>query len=146
MNLFLLEAIQLLVPQMENYEFDIQNKGEFPSQSISLFATVIFLLPNGHCVIVGGFNADNVDDQRQISMKMWHKKLRNQVRYGGVHYWLGEAISQSIVEADAYTPGFIQFFKDMKRAVDPNYLLSPNKFHMYNYQHDYKKHVVKEEN
>ena len=100
-------------------------------------------MPNGHCVIVGGFNADNVDEQRQISMKMWHKKLRNQVRYGGVHYWLGEAISQSIVEADAYTPEFFQFFKDMKKTVDPNYLLSPNKFHMYSYNDDIRKYIIK---
>ncbi|MFX0057352.1 MAG: FAD-binding oxidoreductase [Candidatus Heimdallarchaeota archaeon] len=126
-------------------EFDMKNRQNFPSQSISLFATVIFLLPNGNCVIVGGFNADNVDEQRQISMDMWHKKLRNQVRYGGVHYWLGEAISQSIVEADAYTPEFAQFFKDMKKAVDPNYLLSPNKFHMYNYDDRISNYIIKNE-
>ena len=122
-------------------EFDNQYKDQFPLGSISLFATVIFLLPNGNCVIVGGFNADNVDKQRDNSMKMWHKKLRHQVRYGGVHYWLGEAISQSIIEADAYTPEFLEFFKDVKKTVDPNYLLSPKKFHMYSYGYDTKSHV-----
>jgi len=127
-------------------QFDINNRGEYPPQSVALFATVIFLLPNGNCVVVGGFNADNIDEQRERSMKMWHKKLRLQVRYGGVHYWLGEAISQSIVEANAYTPEFIQFFKDMKKAVDPNYLLSPKKFHMYSYDHDLSEHIIKEEN
>jgi FAD/FMN-containing dehydrogenase len=126
-------------------QFDIKNRSEFPLGSISLFATVIFLMPNGNCVIVGGFNADNIDEQRETSMKMWHKKLRLQVRYGGVHYWLGEAISQSIVEADAYTPDFIQFFKNMKKSVDPNFLLSPNKFHMYNYEDEMSRHIVKEE-
>jgi hypothetical protein len=78
-------------------------------------------------------------------MKIWHKRVQNQARYGGVHYWLGEAISQSIVESGAYTPEFMQFFKDMKRTVDPNYILSPKKFHMYNYEDDMTKHVVKEE-
>ncbi|MFX0033710.1 MAG: FAD-binding oxidoreductase [Candidatus Hodarchaeota archaeon] len=133
------------IPEAANLsnEFDNQNRGDFPSQSISLFATVIFLMPNGHCVIVGGFNADNVDEQREISMKMWHKKLINQVQYGGVHYWLGEAISQSLVEADAYTSTFIEFFKNMKKAVDPNYLLSPNKFHMYSYDDDISKYIIK---
>jgi len=126
-------------------QFDIKYKSEFPLGSISLFATVIFLMPNGNCVIVGGFNADNIDEQRETSMKMWHKKLRLQVRYGGVHYWLGEAISQSIVEADAYTPDFIQFFKNMKKSVDPNFLLSPNKFHMYNYEDEMSRYIVKEE-
>ncbi|MFX0036532.1 MAG: FAD-binding oxidoreductase [Candidatus Hermodarchaeota archaeon] len=124
--------------------FDNKYRSEFPPQSISLFASVILLLPNGNCVIVGGFNADNVEEQRELSMKMWHKKLRHQVRYGGVHYWLGEAISQSIVEANAYTPDFIQFFKDIKRAVDPNFLLSPNKFYMYSYDHDLTEHIVED--
>ncbi len=126
-------------------QFDNKYRGELPPDSMSLFATVIFLLPNGNCVIVGGFNADNVEEQRETSMKMWHKKLRHQVRYGGVHYWLGEAISQSIVEADAYTPEFIQFFKDMKKTVDPNYLLSPKKFHLYNYEHDLSEHIINDE-
>jgi len=126
-------------------QFDLKYRNEFPVGSISLFATVIFLLPNGNCVIVGGFNADNTDEQREASMKMWHKKIRLQVRYGGVHYWLGETISQAIVEADAYTPDFIQFFKNMKKAVDPNFLLSPNKFHMYNYDDEMSSHTVKED-
>ncbi|MFX1328534.1 MAG: FAD-binding oxidoreductase [Promethearchaeota archaeon] len=125
--------------------FDNKYRSEFPPQSISLFATVILLLPNGNCVIVGGFNADNVEEQRDLSMKMWHKKLRHQVRYGGIHYWLGEAISQSIVEANAYTPEFIQFFKDIKKVVDPNFLLSPKKFHMYSYDHDLTEHIVADE-
>jgi len=126
-------------------QFDAKYRAEFPPGSISLFATCIFLLPNGNCVFVGGFNADNVEEQRQIAMNMWHKKLRHQVKYGGVHYWLGEAISQSIVEAGAYTPEFIQFFKDMKRTVDPNFLLSPKKFHFHSYEDDIKKYIVKDE-
>jgi hypothetical protein len=126
-------------------DFDAKHRSDFPSQSISLFATVIFLLPNGNCVVVGGFNADNIDGQREISMKMWHKKLRDQIRYGGVHYWLGEAISQSLVEAGAYNPEFLQFFKDVKKVMDPNFLLSPKKFHMYEYDDDIEKYKVKDQ-
>ncbi len=128
-------------------EFDLKHQklGAFPPGSMSVFAMILYFLPNGNCVFVGGFIADNVDDQRKIAMDLWHKKLRHQVRYGGVHYWLSESISQSIVEADAYTPEFMQFFKDMKKAVDPNFLLSPNKFHLYSYEDDYTKHIVKDE-
>jgi hypothetical protein len=135
------------IPEKEklSVEFDDKHKTEFPRQSFSLFARSIHLLPNGNCVCAGGFNAENVDDQRQIAMDIWHKKLRFQVRYGAAHYWLGESISQSIVEADAYTPEFRQFFKDMKKTVDPNFLLSPNKFHMYNYDDEISKHIVKDE-
>jgi len=129
-----------------NTNFDNENRANFPAQSFSLFARSIHLLPNGHCIFAGGFNAENIDEQRETAMNMWHKKLHHQVKYGGVHYWLGEAISQSIVEADAYTPEFIQFFKDIKKIVDPNFLLSPNKFHMYSYEDDISKYIIKDEN
>ncbi len=135
------------IPEKEqsSLQFDTEHMTEFPRQSFSLFARSMHLLPNGNCVAAGGFNAENVEDQRQIAMDIWHKKLRYQVKYGAVHYWLGESISQSIVEADAYTPEFRQFFKDMKKTVDPNFLLSPNKFHMYSYDDDITKHIVKDD-
>jgi hypothetical protein len=126
-------------------KFDAANTGKFPDQSFSIFASSIHLLSNGHCVFAGGFSVDNREDQRETAMKMWHKKVRAQARYGGVHYWLGEIISQSIAESGAYTPEFIQFFKDMKKTVDPNFLLSPNKFHMYSYEDDFSKHLVEDE-
>ncbi|MFX1238326.1 MAG: FAD-binding oxidoreductase [Promethearchaeota archaeon] len=132
------------IPQKAQ-QFDSEHRGEFPPGAMSFWSTIVYFLPNGNCVLVGGFNADNIDDVRDISMNLWHKKLRSQVRYGGVHYWLGESISQSILEADAYTPEFVQFFRDMKKSVDPNFLLSPNKFHMYSYDYDYTKHIVKDE-
>ncbi|MFX1574340.1 MAG: FAD-binding oxidoreductase [Promethearchaeota archaeon] len=128
-------------------QFNVTHKDEFPPKNppYPVFASFLMFLPNGNCVIVGGLGGDNTDENRETTMNIWHKKIRHQVRYGGAHYWLGESISQSIVEADAYTPEFMQFFRDMKKAVDPNYLLSPNKFHMYSYDYDYTKHIVKDE-
>jgi FAD/FMN-containing dehydrogenase len=128
-----------------SHQFDAKYIAEFPEKSVSLFATVLYLLPNGNCVFVGGFNAFNREDQHKIAMDMWHKKLRAQVRYGGAHYWLGESISQSIVEAGAYTPEFVKFFKDIKKTVDPNFLLSPQKFHMHAYDDNIFNYVVPEE-
>ncbi len=132
--------------EQSSIQFDNEHKSEFPHQSFSLFARSLHLLPNGNCVAAGGFNAENVEDQRQIAMDIWHKKLRYQVKYGAVHYWLGESISQSIVEADAYTPEFSQFFKNIKKTVDPNFLLSPHKFHMYSYEDDITTHIIKDGN
>ena len=128
-------------------DFDMKYKDEFPDGNLppGTFASMQYLLPNGNFVVLGGVGGDNIDEQREKNMNLWHKKTRYQVRYGAVHYWLGESISQSIVEADAYTPEFMQFFKDMKRAVDPNFLLSPNKFHMYSYEDDMTKYIVKSE-
>ncbi|MFX1381085.1 MAG: hypothetical protein ACFFBP_01465, partial [Promethearchaeota archaeon] len=138
-NSFIPEAFKLA------NQFDKDFKEEFPPNSQSIIATVIYQLPNGHCVLVGGFSAKNKDEQREISMNMWHKKARFQVQYGGVHYWLGETFSQSIVEAGAYSPDFIKFFKDIKKTVDPNFILSPRKFHMYNYEDDISKYIKKNE-
>jgi len=131
--------------ETSSIKFDEGHKTQFPRQSFSLFARSIHLLPNGNCVCAGGFNAENFNDQREIAMNIWHKKLRYQVKYGAVHYWLGESISQSIVEAGAFTPEFLQFFKDIKKTVDPNFLLSPNKFHMYGYEDDIMNHVIQNE-
>jgi hypothetical protein len=125
-------------------KFDREHQGEFPEDSFSLFARSIHLLPNGHCVFAGGFNAENNDKHRDSAMKIWHKKVRSQVRYGGVHYWLGESISQSIVEADAFTSDFISFFKNIKKTLDPNFILSPNKFHLHNFEDDIANYIVKE--
>ncbi len=136
---FIPEAVE------HSHSFDAKFMAGFPEKSVSLFATVIYLLPNGHCVFVGGFNCFNREDQHKIAMDQWHRKIRAQVRYGGAHYWLGESISQSIVEAGAYEPEFAQFFKDMKKTVDPNFILSPKKFHMYSYEDDMSKHIVKED-
>lgn len=133
------EAVEL------SHKFDAKFISEFPEKSMSLFATVLYFLPNGNCVFVGGFNAFNRDDQHKIAMDLWHKKLRAQVRYGGAHYWLGESISQSVVEAGAYTPEFEQFFRDIKKTVDPNYLLSPKKFHLNSYEDKMSNFYVPEE-
>ncbi|NVM55046.1 MAG: FAD-binding oxidoreductase [Candidatus Helarchaeota archaeon] len=126
-------------------QFELKYKNDYPVQGLSFLAVVIYVLSNGHCVLVGGFYGINTDETRQATMDFWHKKIRFQVKYGAAHYWLGESISQSIVEADAFTPQFVQFFKDMKKAVDPNFLLSPNKFHLYDYEDDISKYIVKDE-
>ncbi len=126
-------------------QFDSTNQNNFPEGGAAIFARSIHMLPNGHCVIAGGFNSTNVDEQRKIAMEMWHKKVKFQARYGGVHYWLGESISQSIVESGAYTPEFAAFFKSVKKSVDPNFLLSPNKFHMYSYDDPIEKHAKENE-
>ncbi|MBD3194246.1 MAG: FAD-binding protein [Candidatus Lokiarchaeota archaeon] len=126
-------------------QFDRNHQGEFPEDSFSLFARSIHLLPNGHCVFAGGFNAENIDGQRETAMKIWHKKVRAQVRYGGIHYWLGESISQSIVEADAYSSDFLSFFKNIKRTLDPNFILSPGKFHLYSNKDEMSNYIIQQD-
>jgi hypothetical protein len=132
-----------VVQKSQNFYKTYNN--EYPPGNVDLLAMILMFLPNGNLVVVGGLHSDNIDEEREAAMNIWHKKLRNQVYYGGVHYWLGESISQSIVEAGAYTPEFLQFFKDIKKTVDPNFLLSPNKFHLYSYDYDTSQHIIKDE-
>jgi len=110
-----------------------------------MFASMLYYLPNGNYVVLGGAAGDNVEKERARNMDIWHKKIRHQVRYGAAHYWLGESISQSVTEAGAFTPEYEQFFRDMKKTVDPNYLLSPNKFHLHTYDSKFKDYYVEEE-
>jgi len=93
-------------------------------------------------VVVGGVAGENTDEWREKNMNLWHSKIRTQVRYGGAHYWLGESISQGVTEAGAFTPEYEQFFRDMKKTVDPNYLLSPNKFHLHTYDSKFADYYV----
>jgi len=110
-----------------------------------IFASMLYFLPNGNFVVLGGVGGKNIEEEREKNMDNWHKKIRHQVRYGGAHYWLGESISQSVVEAGAFTPEYEQLFRDMKKTVDPNYLLSPNKFHLHTYDSKFKDYYVEEE-
>jgi hypothetical protein len=115
--------------------------GAFPG----IFASMLYFLPNGNFVVLGGVSGKNIEGEREKNMQRWHRKIRHQVRYGGAHYWLGESISQSVTEAGAFTPEYEQFFRDMKKTVDPNYLLSPNKFHLHTYDSKFKDYYVEEE-
>ncbi|KKN30194.1 hypothetical protein LCGC14_0836430 [marine sediment metagenome] len=109
-----------------------------------IFASMLYFLPNGNFVVLGGVGGKNVEKERPKNMDRWHKKIRHQVKYGGAHYWLGESISQSVTEAGAFTPEYEQFFRDMKKTVDPNYLLSPNKFHLHTYDSKFKDYYVED--
>jgi FAD/FMN-containing dehydrogenase len=93
-------------------QFDIDHNKTYPPGTMAIWAGVIGFMPNGNCIFVGGFNADNVEEKRQLSMD---------------------------------TSDFVKFFKDMKKSVDPNFLLSPNKWHLYSYEDDITQHLVDDE-
>lgn len=128
----------------ENVEWNNRHANDVPGAVMpGVFEATQYLLPNGNMVVLGGVVGDNVDEWREKNMNLWHSKIRTQVRYGGAHYWLGESISQSVTEAGAYTPEYEQFFRDMKKTVDPNFLLSPNKFHLHTYDSKFADYYVK---
>jgi len=125
----------------ENVDWNNRHADDIPGAvTKGIFEATQYLLPNGNMVVLGGVAGENTDEWREKNMKLWHSKIRTQVRYGGAHYWLGESISQAVAEAGAYTPEYEQFFRDMKKTVDPNFLLSPNKFHLHTYDSKFADH------
>ena len=128
-------------------DFSKKNAAKMGAGTIypGIFASMLYFLPNGNYVVLGGVGGKNIEGEREKNMENWHRKIRHQVRYGGAHYWLGESISQSVTEAGAFTPEYEQLFRDMKKTVDPYYLLSPNKFHLHTYDSKFKDYYVEEE-
>jgi len=128
-------------------DFSKKYAGEMGAGAIypGIFASMLYFLPNGNYVVLGGVGGKNIEGERERNMTNWHRKIRHQVRYGGAHYWLGESISQSVTEAGAFTPEYEQLFRDMKKTVDPNFLLSPNKFHLHTYDSKFKDYYVEQE-
>jgi len=125
----------------ENVDWNNRHADDIPGAvTKGIFEATQYLLPNGNMVVLGGVAGENTDEWREKNMELWHSKIRTQVRYGGAHYWLGESISQAVTEAGAYTPEYEQFFRDMKKTVDPNFLLSPNKFHLHTYDSKFADH------
>jgi len=127
----------------ENVEWNNRHANDVPGAVMQgVFEATQYFLPNGNMVVLGGVAGENTDEWREKNMNLWHSKIRTQVRYGGAHYWLGESISQGVTEAGAFSPEYEQFFRDMKKTVDPNFLLSPNKFHLHTYDSKFADHYV----
>ena len=127
----------------ENVAWNNRHADDIPGAVMrNVFEATQYLLPNGNMVILGGVGGENTEEWREKNMKLWHSKIRTQVRYGGAHYWLGESISQSVTESGAFTPEYEQFFRDIKKTVDPNFLLSPNKFHLHTYDSKFADYYI----
>lgn len=127
----------------ENVAWNNRHSEDIPGSVMrDTFEATQYLLPNGNMVILGGVGGENSEEWHERNMNLWHSKIRTQVRYGGAHYWLGESISQSVTETGAFTPEYEQFFRDMKKTVDPNFLLSPNKFHLHTYDSKFADYYV----
>jgi FAD/FMN-containing dehydrogenase len=62
---------------------------------------------------------------------MWKSLLIAQIKeLGAMHYWMGEIIGHSLVESGALTPEYFEFMINIKKALDPNKIMSPDKFYL----------------
>ena len=56
-------------------QFDKDHRSDFQPGSMSIWAGVLAFLPNGTCIFVCGFKADNVEEQRENSMNLWRMEM-----------------------------------------------------------------------
>lgn len=62
---------------------------------------------------------------------MWKDLLITQIKeLGGMHYWMGEIIGHALVESGALSPDYYKFMINIKKTLDPNKIMSPEKFHL----------------
>ncbi|NVM56329.1 MAG: FAD-binding oxidoreductase, partial [Candidatus Helarchaeota archaeon] len=55
--------------------------------------------------------------------ELWENFIKEELKYGTVHYWLGKVIGDQVVEH--YRPTYFNFIKKLKNLLDPNGILNP---------------------
>ena len=62
---------------------------------------------------------------------LWKDMFRLVIQEGCLLYMTGEIGSQALVEYGAFTPKFYNFFKAIKKTLDPNMILSRGKYNFF---------------
>ncbi|MHA1273434.1 MAG: FAD-binding oxidoreductase [Promethearchaeota archaeon] len=84
--------------------------------------------------ITGGITTHSNKTSRKKQYELWKDLLITQIKeLGAIHYWMGEIIGHSLVDAGALTPEYYNFMVSVKKALDPNKILSPGKFYLTEY-------------
>ncbi|NVM02840.1 MAG: FAD-binding oxidoreductase [Candidatus Helarchaeota archaeon] len=55
--------------------------------------------------------------------KLWKDFIKEELKYGTIHYWLGKVIGDQVVEH--YRPTYFNFIKKLKNTLDPNGIINP---------------------
>ncbi|MHA1491662.1 MAG: FAD-binding oxidoreductase [Promethearchaeota archaeon] len=83
--------------------------------------------------ITGGVAIHTNREHRKIQHELWKDIILSQIKeLGGIHYWMGEIIGRSLVDSGALTNEYYNFMVSIKKALDPNKILSPGKFYLGN--------------
>ncbi|TXT66975.1 MAG: putative FAD-linked oxidoreductase [Promethearchaeota archaeon] len=81
--------------------------------------------------VTGGLAIHSDPTNRKVQFELWKDMIISQIKeLGGIHYWMGEIIGRSLVDSGALTPEYYNFMITLKKALDPNKILSPGKFYL----------------
>ncbi|MHA2269403.1 MAG: FAD-binding oxidoreductase [Promethearchaeota archaeon] len=81
--------------------------------------------------VAGGAAVLSSIENREIQKELWKDFLITQIKtLGGIHYWMGEIIGRALVDSGALTEEYYNFMITIKKALDPNRILSPGKYYL----------------
>ena len=81
--------------------------------------------------VAGGAGVISTIENRDGQIELWKDFLITQMKtFGGVHYWMGDIIGRALVDSGALTEEYYNFMITVKKALDPNKILSPGKFYL----------------
>ncbi|MFW9821549.1 MAG: FAD-binding oxidoreductase [Candidatus Thorarchaeota archaeon] len=81
--------------------------------------------------VAGGAAVLSTIENREGQIELWKDFLITQIKtLGGIHYWMGEIIGRALVDAGALTEEYYNFMITVKKALDPNKILSPGKYYL----------------
>ena len=81
--------------------------------------------------VAGGTGLISTIEHREKQEEIWKDLIITQIKtLGSVHYWMGEIIGRALVDSGALTEEYYNFMITLKKALDPNRILSPGKFYL----------------
>ena len=81
--------------------------------------------------VAGGGGVISTIEHRETQEELWKDLIITQIKnLGAVHYWMGEIIGRALVDSGALTEEYYNFMITIKKALDPNRILSPGKFYL----------------